>query len=118
MEKKLQVFAVIRVDSETASLEDAVTIKEILSDADEAEIEVERLNKLPNTRAMYPPRGFTSTVATIRNIPYCKRSGPLSATLGSRCYIFQRQLFTGVSLAITARLDSHRYLYLHKSLCS
>ena len=46
MNKKLQVFAVIRVDLEMASMEDAVTVKEVLSDANEAELEVERLNTL------------------------------------------------------------------------
>ena len=46
MEKKLQVFAILRVDIGIHSLEDAVTVKEILPGRVEAEREVERLNKL------------------------------------------------------------------------
>jgi hypothetical protein len=46
MQKKLQVFAVLRMDSGIRLLEDALTIKEILPTRDEAKSEVERLNKL------------------------------------------------------------------------
>jgi len=54
MDKKLEVFAVIRVDLDMVSLEDAVTVKQILPEANEAEMEVERLNKLNATkRARY-----------------------------------------------------------------
>jgi hypothetical protein len=46
MNKKIPVFAVIRVDLDVGSPEDAVTVKEILPGADEAAVEVERLNRL------------------------------------------------------------------------
>lgn len=46
MQNKLQVFAVIRVDSDIKSAEKAVTVTEILPGIDEAASEVERLNRL------------------------------------------------------------------------
>jgi hypothetical protein len=46
MVKKIQVFAVLRIDDYISSLEDAVTVKEVLPTKDEAQREVERLNKL------------------------------------------------------------------------
>jgi hypothetical protein len=54
MEKKLQVFAVLRIDLDIRLLEDALTVKEILPTSDEAQREVERLNKLnASKRAKY-----------------------------------------------------------------
>ena len=47
MEKKLPVFAVIRIDTEVCwTLEDAVYVTAILPSQDEAKREVDRLNKL------------------------------------------------------------------------
>lgn len=46
MENKVQVFAVIRIDSYISVLQDSITIKEILPTQAEAEAEVQRLNKL------------------------------------------------------------------------
>jgi hypothetical protein len=50
MDKKVQVFAVMRLDLEVDSLEDAVTVKEILPGKNEAATEVERLNRLNGTK--------------------------------------------------------------------
>ena len=85
MDKKFQVFAVIRVDSEIASLEDAITVKEILSNANEAEIEVERLNKLNATKGAryffqatrYFPNGRKSSLkgqTKIKLVSFCLES--------------------------------------------
>ena len=46
MAEKLQVFAVMRWDSEMSNSKDAFTVKEVLPTQVEAEAEVERLNKL------------------------------------------------------------------------
>ncbi len=45
MDERIPVFAVVRVD-EFASGDSAITIKEVLPTVEEAEHEVERLNKL------------------------------------------------------------------------
>jgi hypothetical protein len=46
MEKKVQVFAILRMDRGISSFEDAITVKEVLPEMDQAKREVERLNKL------------------------------------------------------------------------
>jgi len=43
---KVQVYAVIRVDSNRSLVEDAIAVKEILPTVEDAEHEVERLTKL------------------------------------------------------------------------
>ena len=51
MDKKLQVFAVFRIHEETAPFDaDHVAVKEILPRLDEAEREVERLNRLNSVK--------------------------------------------------------------------
>lgn len=49
MYTKIQVYAVIRVDA-SQSIEDAITIKEILPTIEQAVQEVERLNKLNSVK--------------------------------------------------------------------
>ena len=49
MKKRIQVFAIIRVDN-YQSIEDAITVKEILPTIEEASEEVERLNKLNDAK--------------------------------------------------------------------
>lgn len=46
VQNKVQVFAVVRVDLDAASAENAFTVKEVLPTEDEAAAEVERLNAL------------------------------------------------------------------------
>jgi L-fucose mutarotase/ribose pyranase (RbsD/FucU family) len=46
VDKKLQVYAVIRIDRDFSSPEVAVAVKEILPGEKEASAEVERLNRL------------------------------------------------------------------------
>jgi hypothetical protein len=50
VDKKLQVFAVIRVDADLASPQDAITVTEILREEEEARAEVERLNRLNSAK--------------------------------------------------------------------
>jgi len=53
MEKKLPVFAILRIDLEVRwTLEDAVYVTAILPSQDEAKREVERLNKLNATKGV------------------------------------------------------------------
>jgi hypothetical protein len=75
MEKKLPVFAVLRIEIEVrGTLEDAVYVMAILPTQDEAKSEVERLNKLNATRGVryswratrYFPEGRKSNTNALR----------------------------------------------------
>jgi hypothetical protein len=46
MQRKMQVFAVLREDTDIEAIEDRVTVKEILRRQEDAEAEVARLNRL------------------------------------------------------------------------
>jgi hypothetical protein len=73
MEKKIQVYAVVRIDGER--MEDAVTIKEILPTQEEASREVERLNQLNKDKGAHyffqVTRYFPNGV-TLRNRNRCR----------------------------------------------
>lgn len=52
MDTKVQVYAVIRID-EYSSIRDSITVKEILPTMEQAEREVERLNRLNRDKSSY-----------------------------------------------------------------
>ena len=52
MRAKFQVYAVIRID-EYSSIRDSITVKEILPTMEQAEKEVERLNRLDGDKGCY-----------------------------------------------------------------
>jgi hypothetical protein len=52
MDTKVQVYAVVRVD-EFSSVKDSISVKEILPTMEQAEKEVERLNRLNRDRGSY-----------------------------------------------------------------
>ncbi len=52
MRAKIQVYAVVRID-EYSSIRDSITVKEILPTMEQAEQEVERLNRLKRDKGSF-----------------------------------------------------------------
>lgn len=53
MTEKIHLYAIVSVDKDIKSFEEAITVKEVLPTQEDAEFEVERLNRMNSNKGIF-----------------------------------------------------------------